>query len=297
MEFILRRPFFVFMDNQQLKEILIAKLFTRLKRYVDGQIKDINAAFSEALTNIQLKKGDQGEQGEKGEKGDKGDKGDQGNDGKPGKDGKPGAIGPKGDKGDKGEPGKDAEIDGIAAEVLSQITVPTIEDIENDIPKLGERIRDSLELLTGEDRLNKKAIDGIEELEKKVDKIAKQGTSIVYGQSNMQVYVDGVLKGTSKYVNFIGGTGATLGVNTVGERTDITINASSTGGSTILTATGTVNDVNVDFTFTEEPTLVVVNGGAYRQSGGSITWTWSAGTLTATLSLPVGTGGDIYGIK
>ena len=63
-----------------------------------------------------------------------------------------------------------------------------------------------------------------------------------------------------------------------------------------LEATGTIDDTNVDFTFTQLPAIIVINGGEYRQTGGSITWTWNAGTLTATLSSPVGTGGSIYGL-
>lgn len=59
----------------------------------------------------------------------------------------------------------------------------------------------------------------------------------------------------------------------------------------LLTATGTVNDANVTFTFTSAPQIVVVNGLALRQGHG-----WSIATLTVTLDNPVGTGGDIYGI-
>ncbi len=66
-------------------------------------------------------------------------------------------------------------------------------------------------------------------------------------------------------------------------------------GSSItpLTATGAVDDSNTAFTFTTKPSLVVVNGASYRENHG---WSWTAGTLTATLDAPVGVGGDIYGI-
>lgn len=71
----------------------------------------------------------------------------------------------------------------------------------------------------------------------------------------------------------------------------------ATGGSgyTILTTTGTIDDSNLDFPFDSLPTELVINAGSYIQTGGSTTWTWNAGTLTATLSTPVGTGGSIYG--
>ena len=71
------------------------------------------------------------------------------------------------------------------------------------------------------------------------------------------------------------------------------LRADTTGTSAILTATGTIDDSNKDFTFTEKPTLIVVNGALYQETGGAITWTWSG--TTATLSSPVGTGGSIFG--
>lgn len=72
---------------------------------------------------------------------------------------------------------------------------------------------------------------------------------------------------------------------------------SSTGSSyMILQKTGgVIDDSNLAFTFASLPTELVINGGSYIQTGGSTTWTWNAGTLTATISTPVGTGGSIYG--
>lgn len=69
----------------------------------------------------------------------------------------------------------------------------------------------------------------------------------------------------------------------------------SAGGITILTATGTIDDSNTAFTFISLPTELVINGSSYIQTGGAITWSWNAGTFTATLSSPVGSGGSIYG--
>lgn len=86
------------------------------------------------------------------------------------------------------------------------------------------------------------------------------------------------------------GAGQTLIRNSDG-----TITLSFSTGGAILEATGTVNDSNVTFTFTQLPTLIFINGAGYRQTGGAITWSWVASTLTATLSSPVGTGGSIFG--
>lgn len=46
---------------------------------------------------------------------------------------------------------------------ISDRKIPKIEDIENNLPKLGEKIRDGLELLQDENRLDKSAIKGLDE--------------------------------------------------------------------------------------------------------------------------------------
>ena len=66
--------------------------------------------------------------------------------------------------------------------------------------------------------------------------------------------------------------------------------------SAILTATGTIDDSNTAFAFTSLPSAIVINGALYQQTGGAITWSWNAGTKTATLSQPVGVNGTIFGI-
>lgn len=64
------------------------------------------------------------------------------------------------------------------------------------------------------------------------------------------------------------------------------------GGTTILETVSTIDDSNLTFIFTEEPKIIYVNGIAYRKNHG---WTWLV--LTATLSTPVGSGGEIFGVK
>ena len=63
----------------------------------------------------------------------------------------------------------------VLGEVLPLI--PDISDIENSIPMLGEEIRDSLELLTGEEKLDKSAIHGLEDYEEvsRLSKIPRTG--------------------------------------------------------------------------------------------------------------------------
>ena len=69
-----------------------------------------------------------------------------------------------------GEDGKDADEEAMMAALEQKI--PSADDIALQLPKYGERIRDSLELLQGDERLDKSAIKGLEELEKKIDTVA-----------------------------------------------------------------------------------------------------------------------------
>ncbi len=61
-----------------------------------------------------------------------------------------------------------------------------------------------------------------------------------------------------------------------------------------LTISGTIDDSNTTFTSSVEPKYLVINGVWYKPTGGSITWSWSGGTIT--LSSPIGSG-VIWGFK
>lgn len=93
---------------------------------------------------------------QKGEKGDKGDKGESGKDGVNGKDGLDGLD------------GKDADQETTAILVY--------DEVEKNLPRFGEQIRDALELLEGEERLDKSAIKGLEEELKRLS-LVKGGIS------------------------------------------------------------------------------------------------------------------------
>ena len=60
--------------------------------------------------------------------------------------------------------GKDADEVKILNNLKAQIHLPTIEEIENDLPKLGNQIRDALELLPDGDKLKIDAIEGLTEI-------------------------------------------------------------------------------------------------------------------------------------
>lgn len=70
--------------------------------------------------------------------------------------------------------------------------------------------------------------------------------------------------------------------------------AATGSGFTVITVTGVIDDSNTTFTVASQPTLLNINGQFYQKTGGAITWTYVAGTIT--ISVPVGTGGSIFGI-
>jgi hypothetical protein len=88
----------------------------------------------------------------------------------------------------------------------------------------------------------------------------------------------------------------TAGANiTLTPKTDGGFTIVGSGGFSVVTTASVIDDANLTFVFNDDPSLVNINGAFYTQTGGAITW--SKVGATVTLSLPVGTGGHIYGIK
>lgn len=153
-----------------------------------------------------------GPQGPKGDTGPMGPKGES----IVGPRGFPGEMGPMGEQ---GPPGKG--LDGS--------------------PDTAEQIRDKLELLEGDERLDIKAIKGIAEMEERIFKAIR----------DKQVVVGGITTSTS--------TG---------------------GGFEIITVSGTIDNSNVTFSAATEPTALSINGPIYQQTGGAYTWTYVGTTIT-----------------
>jgi len=184
----------------------------------------------------------------------------------------------------------------IKSEVLSDIVIPVPENgkdadesaiiekveehIEKNLPQFGERIRDGLELLEGDDRLDASAIKGLKKL---IKRVSGDGHVTFHGGGGV-----GAIKG------IVAGTNITVD-NTNPQYPIIASTGGGGGGSlTTIPVTGTINDSNLIFTSATQPDVLVINGGLYQQTGGAITWTYVAGTIT--LSSPVGTNGSIYGL-
>lgn len=204
-----------------------------------------------------VRNGDTGPQGPKGDKGEQGEKGDKGDPGE--------SI--KGDKGDKGDAG---DILQIAA--------------------LGTSVRDGLELLDGDERLKKEAVRGIEDIEKRIKSIELRPVKGVGGAKGIGLYVGGSKKLlTAQTINLVAGSNVTLTYAYANGRNDITISSGAADALAVITVTGDINDTNTSFTAASEPTLVVINGAAYRDGKGV---TISGTSITTDNA--VGVGGDIY---
>ncbi len=188
---------------------------------------------------------------------------------KDGKDGINGKDGAKGEKGDTPIKGIDYwdknDKEGIIKEVLARM------------PKQEKAVQVNHKALASE------AIKGV---------IAENGIKIDH--------VEGLTKtltGLKEYLKLGGyrgggdtvaaGTGVTITTNSTGQKV---INSSG-GGFTTLAATGTVNGTNTAFTFTQKPTYIVSDHAWYQENKG---WTWNAGTLTATMTIPPVD--DIFGV-
>lgn len=134
-------------------------------------------------------------------------------------------------------------------------SIPTVEEIQNKLPILGERIRDALELLSEEEKLKMSAIENLDATLKTLQNRTQLLNQI---QGGLQRQIDALS---------IGGSGLTK-----------------------ETPTGTINDANLTFTVAHEPFFINVNGLIY-QVGDGLYASYAGGTIT--LNSPVGTGGFI----
>ena len=141
--------------------------------------------------------------------------------------------------------GKDADEQAIADRVLREVQSPIIEKIEKNLPKLGDPIRDALELLDGDQRLDKSAIRGLDELLEK-----HSGQNIPYV---------GGIRYLSQLVDILIGSDLADGHAIVWDATNKRWkNGEVSGTSTINfadseTPTGDVDGANTDFVLAHTP--------------------------------------------
>lgn len=162
----------------------------------------------------------------------------------------------------------------------------SVEDIVNGFPAYGERIRDALELLSGDERLLPSAIQGLQEWMNKADlTMSKGGVRMMGGTAGIQLYVNGAKKGTAKYLNFVAGTNMTISYALANGKNTLTFNASGGGSSASFSIgevpTGTVDGLNAAFAAGHTPvvgTVAVYLNGTRQQSGSD--YTISGATIT-----------------
>ena len=141
----------------------------------------------------------------------------------------------------------------------------------------AESVRDLLETLKGDERLDVSAIKGIEKLATKKD------------LDTMKPGLQGTNNGVTVR-NIVAGNGITID-NTNPEFPKITSTATGGGFTTILSAE-TPNGTLTVFTFataTSKPSFIISDNAMMRDTTklGTVNWTWNNTLKQATLSIPV----------
>lgn len=154
--------------------------------------------------------------------------------------------------------------------------------IENVKPYImsATEVRDSLESLREDDRLDISAVKGFDKLIADL-KGSGKNVRLVGGTNGIMVYNGTTKLGIVKYVNFSTGFTASL-VNGM-----LTLTTSGGGGSSGFQqpTSGIVDGVNATFTWATAPNAIVVDGGRSIQkvsADGTVNWT---GTTTTVLSI------------
>lgn len=163
----------------------------------------------------------------------------------------------------------------------------------------NEAVRDGLELLQGDERLDVSAIKGLDERDGKMsDSLIERAISIVDNRtsflinkvSKLQAQVDAGGTGGGHTIedegtpltqrdtlNFVG-AGVTVTDDAGNDATVVTIPGG--GGMNVETPIGSVNSSNVTFTVTVAPKFIVTDTGFYIEGFG-----YSRATLTITMDL------------
>lgn len=160
-------------------------------------------------------------------------------------------------------------------QAIGELQSFVIEEIEKNKPAIDpDEINDNIELI----RVS------IKKLDERVK--STSSTKVGWGAHPLVVKSNGTtIDKVTRILNFTS--------STVTRNPDGTVNISGGGGLTEIEISGTVDDNNTTFTAPSEPRYLVVNGVWYKASGGAITWSYNAGTIT--LDKPIGTGGQIWG--
>lgn len=206
------------------------------------------------------------------------------------------------------------EVESFKGRTLELITA-ALKEQENGMKFIYDKVRNLKQAKDGKDGVDgkdappadeSKIVDSVlaklpppsneipEETKQKLESMAEEIRQLKarptsFGARGIGLYINGVKKLLSAQTLNITGSGVSY--NYANGRNDVTITGSGGGSLSVLAATGTVDDSNTTFTFASTPTLVMVNGAAYRDGHGV-----TIVTTTATLDNPPGVGGDVYGL-
>jgi DNA repair exonuclease SbcCD ATPase subunit len=86
-------------------------------------------------------------------------------------------------------------------QIIGKIKIPTMDEVGQALPKYAEQIRNGLELLGGDARLDKSAIRGLEDIEKQILEL-KQSVSSSVGLSGYYT-PSGTIDGSNQTFNFV----------------------------------------------------------------------------------------------
>lgn len=172
----------------------------------------------------------------------------------PGKDGKEGADGLDGENGKDGLDGKDPDENVI------------LDRIEKDLPKLGNAIRDSLELLQDEERLDSSAIKGLEKI------LSTDGKPTQMFGGGRPLVIQGlgvVVDKNTRVINFKG-TALTAVTRTKNGIVNVTFDTAAVG-TPVSEEIPTDSGDHTNFTLAHTPiagTFKLYRGGSRQQSVG-----------------------------
>lgn len=113
-------------------------------------------------------------------------------------------------------------------EVIHETPIVTENVVEVAVRDTPQETRNKLASLEGEERLDKSAIKGIDELEKYLsERIAQIRGGISGVARGVQLYIDGIKRGLANTLNLKAGTGVTITHNHANGQNDITISAAA----------------------------------------------------------------------